>query len=102
MLDASGKSSDAAPALDQALSAAAKRPDLYLRATSFLVSKGSSSEALRRIDEASRILPENREILLSKATTLEFARHTDDAERGGFGEENLAILRQDQIGRAHV
>jgi len=85
MLDASGKSPDAAlsvdQAIDQALPAAPERPGLYLRATAFLVKKDRASEALRRIGEAARILPESREILLMQATTLDFARHTDEAGR---------------------
>ena len=68
-------------ALDRALGAAPQRPDFFLQATAFLVRKERASEALRWIDEAARILPANREILLMKATTLEFARQTDDAEQ---------------------
>jgi tetratricopeptide (TPR) repeat protein len=80
MLYASGKIQDADSALDEALQGAPKRPDLFQQATAFLVRNGRASEALRRIAEAARILPENREILLLKATTLEFARQADDAE----------------------
>ena len=79
MLDASGSFEDAASALRQALGAAPKRPDLYRQAIRFLVRKGRAAEALKSIDEAARILPENREILLMKATTLEFAGQTGDA-----------------------
>jgi tetratricopeptide (TPR) repeat protein len=80
MLDASGKIPDAVAALDQALRAAPKQPDLYRQAIRLLAREGRAPEALRRIDEAARALPENREILLLKATTLEFARQFDDAE----------------------
>jgi len=79
MLDASGKFQDAAAALDQALRAAPKQPDLYRQAIRLLVRAGRAPEALRLTDEAARTLPENREILLLRATTLEFARQSDDA-----------------------
>jgi predicted Zn-dependent protease len=81
MLDASGKFQDAVSALGQALGAVPKRPDLYEQATAFLVRKGKPAEALKVIEEAARTLPESREILLMKATTLEFAGQADDAER---------------------
>ena len=79
MLYASGKIQDGDSALDEALRGA-KLPDLFQQATALLVRNGRASEALRRIAEAARILPENREILLFKATTLEFARQAEDAE----------------------
>jgi tetratricopeptide (TPR) repeat protein len=80
MLDATGDFENAASALGQALGRASKRPDLYQRATRFLVRKGRAPEALKSIEEAARILPENREILLMKATTLEFAGQSAEAE----------------------
>jgi tetratricopeptide (TPR) repeat protein len=80
MLDASGKSEDAAAALDQALRAAPKRSDLYRQAAAFLTSSGKAAEAVRLLDRAASNLPGDREILLMKATTLEFALQTSDAE----------------------
>ena len=79
MLDASGKLEEAASAIDQALHAAPERPDLYRQAVALLAKRGRASEALRVIEEGARILPEDREILLLKATTLEFASRPDDA-----------------------
>jgi Flp pilus assembly protein TadD len=81
MLDASGRSEDALSALDRALEAAPKRPDLYQQAAAFLTRNGQASGALRLLDQAARILPQNREILLMKAAALELARQTGDAER---------------------
>jgi predicted Zn-dependent protease len=80
MLDASGKVQEAASALGQALHAAPKRPDLYRQAVALLARRGRAPEALRLIEEGAHILPENREILLLKATTLEFAHRAGDAE----------------------
>ncbi|MGD0772719.1 MAG: tetratricopeptide repeat protein [Candidatus Solibacter sp.] len=79
MLDASGKFPAAAAALDLALRAAPKQPDLYRQAIALLTSEGSAPDALRLAEEAARILPGNREILLLKATSLEFARQSADA-----------------------
>ena len=81
MLDASGKLPDAVAALDQALRSASKQPDLYRPAIALLVRAGRAPEALRLTDAAARTLPENREILLLRATTLEFARQSGDAQR---------------------
>ncbi|HYW42922.1 MAG TPA: tetratricopeptide repeat protein [Bryobacteraceae bacterium] len=80
MLDASGKFPDAVTALRQALGAARTRPDLFQQATALLVREGNASEALGWADEAARVLPENREILLMKATTFEFAGKADEAD----------------------
>jgi tetratricopeptide (TPR) repeat protein len=81
MLEASGNVQEAASALFQALRASPKRPDLYLQAVALLARRGHAPEAVRIIEEGARILPGNREILLSKATTLEFAQRTGDAEQ---------------------
>jgi tetratricopeptide (TPR) repeat protein len=80
MLDASGKVQEAASALDQALHAAPEWPDLYPQAVALLVKRGLGPEALRIIEEGARTLPQNREILLLEATTLEFAQRAGDAD----------------------
>jgi tetratricopeptide (TPR) repeat protein len=81
MLDASGKAQESVSALDKALHAAPERPDFYLRAVSLLVKRDLAPEALRIVEEGARTLPQNREILLLKATTLEFAHRAGDADR---------------------
>jgi tetratricopeptide (TPR) repeat protein len=78
MLDAAGQPREALAALDRVVHSS-PQPALSLRGTAFLVSKGRAAEALRLIDNAAQRLPDNREILLMKATTLEFAKRTDDA-----------------------
>lgn len=77
MMDAAGRSQDAAAALEQALRAAPKRPDLYWQAAALLTKNGRTAEALRLLDRAGP----DREILLAKATTMELARRTQEAER---------------------
>jgi len=80
MLEASGKAQEAAATLDKALHAAPERPDLYRQAVTLAVKRGQAAEALRITEEAARTLPDSREILLLKATTLEFAQRAADAD----------------------
>ena len=80
MLDAAGRSGDAASALSRALGAAPTRPDLYQQAAGLLIRNGQTFEALQMLDRAARVLPRNREILLMKTITLELARQTGAAE----------------------
>jgi predicted Zn-dependent protease len=79
MLDASGKFPEAGAALERALRAAPGQADSYRLAVALLVREGRAAEALRVAEEAARTLPENREVLLLKATTLEFVRQPDAA-----------------------
>ncbi len=87
MLDASGKIDEAVSALDQALRADPERPALYRQATALLVKNGRKQDALRIAAEGARALPQNREVLLLKATTLEFA---------GRGEDSIRLLGEIQ------
>jgi tetratricopeptide (TPR) repeat protein len=80
MLDAAGKSEDATSDLRRALELDSQRPDLYRQAIRLLTGRGQAPEALKWIDEATRKLPGNREILLMKATTLAFSQRGADAE----------------------
>lgn len=79
MLGASGKSAEAARALEDALRAAPQRPDLYQQAGAFLIRNGQAPEALRLFDRAARMLPQSREILLLKAAALEIAGQSVEA-----------------------
>jgi tetratricopeptide (TPR) repeat protein len=79
MLDSSGKPEEAASALNQALQRAPRRVDLHRQAMVFLAGKGQFTEALGLLDRAVRTLPQSREILLMRATTLELAGRTEDA-----------------------
>jgi tetratricopeptide (TPR) repeat protein len=81
MLDAAGRPADAIAAVNQALSKAPSRPELYRQATLFLVRNHRLPEALRLLDEATRILPENPELLLLKSNTLELAGKTENVKR---------------------
>jgi tetratricopeptide (TPR) repeat protein len=81
-LHAAGAAPDAgtiAAAIEKAQGASGARSDLYLRETAYLVKLGRVEEALRLIGDASGRLPDGREILLMKATTLDLAGRIDDA-----------------------
>jgi tetratricopeptide (TPR) repeat protein len=77
-LHTSGGAIDAG-SIGRALGEPARRPGLYLQETAFLAKMSRAPEALRLIDVAARALPDNRETLLMKATTLDFAGQSDDA-----------------------
>jgi tetratricopeptide (TPR) repeat protein len=79
MLDASGKVTEAGAALERELRVAPGQPDSYRQAVALLVREGRAAEALRVAEEAARGLPENREMLLLKAISLEFGRRSDAA-----------------------
>jgi tetratricopeptide (TPR) repeat protein len=76
MLEESGRVPEAAAALGQAVNVAPQRADLYRHAVALLVRRGQAVEALRIIEKGAQTLSDNREILLLKATTLEFANRT--------------------------
>ena len=79
LLEACGKSSESAAALDDAVRASSNRPELGVRAAAFLISKGRGTEALRLIENAISAQPESRELMLMKAATLEWNGRTQDA-----------------------
>jgi predicted Zn-dependent protease len=107
MLDASGKVADAVSALDRARHADRKRPEVYRQAVALLVNRGQAADALRTIEEGVRNLPEDREILFLKATTLEFARrgeeaaHVLDEVRNRWPEWSIAWTAQGIILASH-
>jgi tetratricopeptide (TPR) repeat protein len=85
MLAACGKAEQAATAVTQSLRTARERRDLYSRAVSLFVKESRADEALRQADEASRKFPADRGILLLKATTLDYARRSEESAQL-FGE----------------
>jgi tetratricopeptide (TPR) repeat protein len=56
------------------------RANLYYEASSFLLKHKLYKEALQLLDQASRVLPDDRELLLAKAVTLDLLRRTDDCD----------------------
>ncbi len=80
MLDAAGQFPQAAAALNDALRAAPKRPDLYRQAVMFLVKNDRIAQAVSVAEQGAQMLPDDRDVLLLKATTLELAGKTPEAE----------------------
>jgi len=80
MLDAAGRPADAAAALNQALHANPRRPELYAYAAAFLIASGRLDDAITLLDRGARTLPDNPEIPLMKAVALESASKGPEAE----------------------
>jgi tetratricopeptide (TPR) repeat protein len=70
-LEAGGSPNEAAAVLETTSGAPSQRPDWYRQAAALLIASGKAAEALKLVDQALRILPGNRELLLAKAMVLE-------------------------------
>ncbi|MFL6352654.1 MAG: tetratricopeptide repeat protein [Bryobacteraceae bacterium] len=81
ILDSLGKMQEAVEALNRGIRAAPTRPGLYLQAAGFLLKHKLYHEASDLLDQASRILPDERELLLAQAVTLELLQRGIDAQR---------------------
>ncbi|MGI8958797.1 MAG: tetratricopeptide repeat protein [Bryobacteraceae bacterium] len=81
ILDSLGKMPEAVDALNRGIRAAPTRPSLYLQATGFLLKHKLYHEASNLLDQASRILPDERELLLAQAVTLELLQRGIDAQK---------------------
>lgn len=81
ILDAQGKIQEAAAALNQGMHAAPTRATLYYQATSFLLKHKLYHEAQTLLQEASRILPDDRELLLAQVVTLDLLQQTLESEK---------------------
>jgi tetratricopeptide (TPR) repeat protein len=81
ILDAEGQPDAALSDLQRALNASPTRADLYEEAARFLLRRDRTSDAIHLLDEASRGLPENRQLLLLKAALYASAQRAGDAER---------------------
>ncbi len=81
ILDSQGKMQEAAEALNQGIAAAPTRPSLYLQAAGFLLKHKLHEKALALLDQASRVLPDDRDLLLAQAVTLAVIPRDDDAQK---------------------
>lgn len=81
ILDAQGKTQEAAEALNQGIRTAPTRPALYLQASGFLLKHKLYDKALALLQQASRILPDDRDLLLAQAVTLAVMPHDEDAQK---------------------
>ena len=82
---ATGKRAEAQAAIEEAFRTAPASADFYLSATAFLVGSALAPDALRFLDQAARVLPGQRQILLMRACILDFVGQSGDAENR-FGE----------------
>jgi tetratricopeptide (TPR) repeat protein len=81
ILDSQGKVEEASKALNLGIRAAPTKASLYLQATGFLLKHKLYHEAQELLEQASRILPDDRELLLAQAVTLELLFRNIDAEK---------------------
>jgi len=81
LLDALGKAREAADALNHGIQSAPARPDLYLQGAGFLLKHKLYDKALALLEQASRLLPDNRDLLLAQALTLALMPREDDAQK---------------------
>jgi len=81
VLDSLGKTEEAVDALNLGMRAAPTRSDLYLQAAGFLLKHNLLREALNLLDQASRVLPDDRELRLARVVTLELLSRETDAQK---------------------
>jgi len=81
LLDAQGKFTEAAQALNRGIRAAPTRPDLYLQSVAFLLKHKLYDQALELLKQTERILPDNRDLLLAQAVTLAIMPRDDEAQK---------------------
>jgi tetratricopeptide (TPR) repeat protein len=81
IMDAQGKLPEAAAALNQSLRVAPGRADLYHEAVDFLLKHKLYHEAQAFLEEASRMRPNDRDLLLAQAITLNLLRRNSDSEK---------------------
>lgn len=79
MLDHTRRFLEAAAAAQRALRATPTRVELYCQVTLLLIENGRVLQALELLDQATRYLPDDPSILLSKAIALEVAAKSVDA-----------------------
>ena len=80
LLDAQGKVEEAAAALNQSLRTAPTRVDLYYEAVGFLLKHKLYHEAETFLEQASRVRPNDRDLLLAQALTLNLLRRNADSD----------------------
>jgi len=80
ILDALGRFEDAAESLNAGLRMEPKRADLYFWASLFLLRHNKDQQALRLLDQATTIVPDALDLLLTKAVVLELVRKTEQSE----------------------
>jgi tetratricopeptide (TPR) repeat protein len=81
ILAAAGRTAEADAALQAALQGTPKRVELYRQIAAYLLDREQGTQALGLLDHAQRCLPEDREVLLMRASVLEITGQAEEAER---------------------
>ncbi len=79
VLDALGRVKDAVDSLNLGFQKSPTRPDLYESATQFLLKHRMDAEALKLVEQATALLPDDADLLLWKAMVLGIRNKTEDA-----------------------
>jgi tetratricopeptide (TPR) repeat protein len=98
VLDALGRFEDAVDSINAGFRMDPRRPDLYFWASLFLLKHNRDQQALALLEQATRVVPEAVELLLTKAVVLELLRKTDDAS----DLLKSAELRWPECGRCYL
>jgi len=80
-LDSLGKIPEAADALNRGMRAAPTRASLYFQAASFLLKHHMRQEAVTLLEQAARIVPDSKELLLAQWVAQTLAQHNIDAKK---------------------
>jgi tetratricopeptide (TPR) repeat protein len=78
--DALGRFEDAVNSLNTAFQRAPTRGDLYFWASLFLIKHNRDQQASQLLDQATTIVPDDPDLLLTRAIVFELERKTGDAE----------------------
>ena len=79
ILDALGRFADSAESLNAGFRLEPKRADLYFWASLFLLKHKKDQQALVLLEQATKIVPDDADLLLTKAVVLELVRKTEEA-----------------------
>jgi tetratricopeptide (TPR) repeat protein len=80
ILDTLGRFEDAVDSLNIGFQRAPKRADLYFWASLFLIKHNRDQQALELLEAATRIVPDDPDLLVTKATVMELRRKTEEAD----------------------
>src|SRR5207237_8162989 len=80
VLDALGRFEESVDSLNAGFRMEPKRADLYLWASLFLLKHKRDQQALALLEQATNIVPDAADLLLTKAVVMELVRKTEQAE----------------------
>ena len=98
VLDSLGRFAEAVESLNAGFERAPKRADLYFWASLFLIKHNRDQQALELLEQAARFVPDDPDLLLTKAVVLELVRKTEQAD----GVLKKIQLRWPEWGRSYL